>query len=99
MKFKRLGNHASPYAHKVVNTLVEHYNARVINADPSFVLAKQFLADLPVTPTNERVYELTQQIQNGLLDSVCDIKDAYNHWEDCLNVVDNYLRSIKVLGF
>lgn len=100
MSFKRLSNHVSPYTHLVVNETVVNSNTNKTYANPYFLLAKQLLADLPITPTSERIYDLTQQLHIGLLDGVCNINDTKNvdkNWALCLNTVEEYLRSIGIL--
>ena len=102
MAFKRLSNHVSPYTHDVVTTLVDAPDgnlSRKMNAKESFLIAKQILADLPIVPTGERIYELTQQIQMGLLDEVCPFDQVREHWKECVDCVERYLRNINVLGF
>jgi RAB protein geranylgeranyltransferase component A len=96
MAFKRLSNHVSPYTHNVVTSIVDKSSTRLINSNESYLLAKQILADLPIVPTGERVYELTQQIQMGLLDEVCPISEVKQHWQECLDTVERYLKSIGV---
>lgn len=94
--FKRLSNHVSPYTHDVVTHVVSAQDTKLIHSNDAFLIAKQILADLPLVPTGERVYELTQQIQMGLLNDVCPLNEVYNHWQECLDVVESYLKGIKV---
>ena len=93
---KRLCNHVSPFTHNVVTDIVRSSSSNQIASEYAHVLAKQILADLPLIPTGHLVYNLTQQIQFGLLDSVCPIEEAKNHWQDCLDVVEKYLKGMGI---
>lgn len=96
MKFKRLANNVSPYTHGIVNDIVFDQSTKRDYARPEMVLAKQLLADLPITPTSERIYDLTEQIQIGLLGDICEVADAHEHWQECIDRVNEYLLSINV---
>lgn len=97
MSFKRLGNGVSPYTHGVVNDIVENQSTKSDYARPEMVLAKQLLADIPIVPTSERIYDLTEQIQLGLLNEICQPADAKEHWQECLNCTIEYLRAVNAL--
>jgi len=94
--FKRLCNHVSPFTHNVVTDLVKYSASNQIASSEAHSLAKQILADLPLIPTGHLTYNLTQQIQFGLLDEVCPIEDAKSHWKQCLAVVSKYLKDMGI---
>jgi hypothetical protein len=93
---KRLCNHVSPFTHNVVTDIVKKSSSNEIASSYAHVLAKQILADLPLIPTGHLVYNLTQQIQFGLLDSVCPLEDVKNHWQECLDVAGQYLKDMGI---
>jgi len=94
---KRLSNRVNPFTHNVVTALVkDQKSTEKMNSSLAFLTAKKLLADLPLVPTGERVYELTQQLQLGLLDTVCPLEEADKHWQECLDATKNYLQAIKV---
>lgn len=94
--FKRLSNHVSPFTHNVVTSLVKQSATRQISSNSAHLVAKQLLADLPLVPTGGLVFNLTQQIQLGLLDEICPIEDAHSHWQECLDLTTKYLKGIGI---
>ena len=88
----------SPYIHRVVNDLITtNTNSSKNLSDIEFLIAKQLLADMPIIPTSERLYDLTDQLKLGLFDDICTMEDVYNHWPECLDRVREYLKSINIL--
>ena len=87
------------FVSRVRHDLVQNSCDRKIRAELEFVTAKQLLADLPIIPTGERVYELTQQLRMGLLDDICDgdLANAKQHWPECVDAVRQYLLGIGIL--
>jgi hypothetical protein len=88
----------SPYIHRIVNDLITtNTNSSKNLSDVEFLIAKQIIADLPITPTSERIYDLTDQIKIGLFNDICDITEVYDHWPECLDRTKDYLKSIGIL--
>ena len=99
---RRASDHStvgSPYVSRVIEGIVSEGDTVRTLANPAFVLAKQLLAALPIIPTGERVYDLTQQLQVGLLDDVCPLSEVGDHWDECVEAVRKYLVDIGVFGF
>ena len=96
MQYRRLTPYFSPYTHDVIQSSLQsdEDGLRKIRGSQSFLLAKQFLADIPLVPTGNLIYLLTEQIQFGLLDGVCDINDVKTHWKECLEVIECYLKNV-----
>lgn len=96
MQYRRLTPYFSPYTHDVIQSSLQNdeEGLRKIRGNECFLLAKQFLADIPLVPTGNLTYLLTEQIQFGLLDGVCDISDVKSHWKECLDVVERYLKDV-----
>ena len=94
----RRANQVSMYTSRVINDLVVNGGDRRNRATLEFVTAKKLLADLPIIPTGERVYELTQQLRMGLLDDICDgdLANAEKHWPECVEAVRQYLLGIGI---
>ncbi len=96
---KRTANEVGMFAHRVVNDIVEEQNTRKNAANNAYVLAKKLLAALPIVPTGERVWELTQTLQMGLLDDITggnldNVND--DNWQACVAAVRQYLFDIGV---
>lgn len=94
----KTANSVSPFIHRVVNDKI------VFNPTPSvdnaMLIAKQALADLPIVPTGERVYELAQEIRHGLLDNIGGPDHAHDSketWESCIDIVERHLIEIGAL--
>ena len=92
----------SPYVHHKINDLlIKDTNMSKNMSSEEFLVAKQLLADLPIVPTSERIYDLTDQLKLGLLDDVTDgtfnRKACYDSWETCLDLTREYLRGIGIL--
>lgn len=60
-------------------------------ANMTFVIAKRLIADLPLTPTNDLVYSIVDDIQVGLYDDLGTVNTCDNNWQDWLN------RTIEIL--
>ena len=94
----------SPYIHKKINELITtdtNHNKNMSSQE--FLVAKQLLADLPIVPTSERIYDLTDQLKLGLLDflmedGVFDVKTCHDNWKTCLEATKEYLRGIGILN-
>lgn len=97
-RLTRRANNVGVFVHRVVNDLVVNGGDRRTRASLEFVTAKKLLADLPIIPTGERVYELAQQLRMGLLDDVCggDLAKADEHWPECVEAVRQYLLDIGI---
>ena len=87
-----------PYTHDVIETSMQNDKdqLRKLRGNESFLIAKKILADLPIVPTGNVTYLLTQQIQDGLFDSVSPIENVKNHWQECLDIAQSYLKGINV---
>lgn len=60
-------------------------------ANMTFVIAKRLIADLPLTPTNDLIYSVVDDIQVGLYDDLGTIDTCENNWKDWL------VRTIEIL--
>ena len=60
-------------------------------ANMAFVIAKRLIADLPLTPTNDLIYSIVDDIQVGLYDDLGNINNCDNNWQDWLN------RTVEIL--
>lgn len=77
-------NHVSPAMHEeVTRHTVDGNNNRsqVQQAQMEFLISKRLLACLPIVPTNERVYELAQDIQGGLFEDLGDLVNCEQNWD------------------
>ena len=93
---KRIGNHVGRNAHEAVNEIVINSSTNDMLADSQYLLCKQILADLPVTPTNDCIHSLLAAIQEGLLgDDISVYKRDKESWKDCLDRAMSYLISIN----
>jgi hypothetical protein len=83
-RLKRNANYVSPFIHKQVEQQManpEGNTSQVLNAQMDFVIAKRLLADLPIVPTNERTYELCQEIQMGVFSDCGDPDENWEEWK------------------
>jgi len=98
MEYRRLTPFFMPYTHDVIeaNVSTDEEYLRRLRGNEAFLIAKKILADLPLVPTGNVTYLLTQQIQDGLLDNVCAISDVKNHWHECLDVAEKYLKGVEI---
>lgn len=83
-RLKRNANYVSPFIHNEVEkqmTNPEGNTSQVLNAQMDFVIAKRLLADLPIVPTNERTYELCQEIQMGCFEDCGDPEENWELWK------------------
>lgn len=78
-RLKKIANNVSPSIHREVEKHITDKDGnrwRVQQAQDAFLIAKQLIASLPIVPTNERVYELAQDITIGSYDDISSIEDA-----------------------
>jgi len=107
-RLKKIANHVSPQVHNAVTEQITRDNPIVpkstfddatkrLYSNYNFMIAKKLLADLPIVPTNERAYELTEQIQIGLYQDISPVEEAEQHWDAWLERTVVYLHSIGIL--
>lgn len=99
MEIKK-ANHVSPQMHKEVDQFITdptQTHSQVIKASDAHLLARRLLQDLPLVPTNERIFELAQEIEIGLFDDLGPIEEAFNNWEAWKQRVSEILKAQKIL--
>lgn len=97
---KKKANNVSPAVHEEVNRhVVDGNNTRSLEqqAQMEFVIAKRLLACLPITPTNERIFELAQDLRSGLFDDLGDVFNCEQNWEEWVERTYELLRARKVI--
>lgn len=85
-RLKKVANNVSPNMHREVEKHIKDPAGnrwRVQQSQDAFLIAKRLLAALPIVPTNERVYELAQDIVIGSFEDICPVEEAENeeNWE------------------
>lgn len=83
-RLKRVANNVSPWMHEQVEKQMTNAKGDTTKKNQSkyeFVIAKRLLMELPIVPTNERVYQLVQDIYIGLFDDISPIEEAERHWD------------------
>lgn len=85
-RLRRIANNVSPNMHREVERHITDEDGnrwRVQQSQDAFLVAKHLLAALPIVPTNERVYELAQDIVIGSFDDICPVEEAEleGNWE------------------
>ena len=60
-------------------------------ANMTFVIAKRLIADLPLTPTNDLIYSIVDDIQVGLYDDLGTVNTCDKNWNEWLN------RTVEIL--
>lgn len=99
-KKKLTANHVSPSIHNEVTkqmTNPEGNSSKILLSQEEFVIAKRLLADLPVVPTNERLYELVQDIHMGIFDDISSVEEADENWEAWKQRTSELLKSRGIL--
>ncbi len=78
-RLKRVANGVSKNMHREVERHITDKDGnrwRVQQSQMAFLIAKRLIAALPLVPTNERVYELSQDIVIGKFDDICSIEEC-----------------------
>lgn len=77
-------NHVSPAMHEEVNKYLTESDvnrSKLIQSSEAHLVAKQLLSDLPIVPTNERIFELAQYIIMGSFNDISELETAHDNWE------------------
>ena len=111
----KTANHVSPAMHEELQRHIETEQmpdeptsrnpgetvsrAKIQGAEMEFVIAKRLLAALPIVPTNERVYELAQDIHAGYYDDISSLEEAESEgvWEAWKERTMELLRSKNIV--
>lgn len=98
MSKEKNANHSSNLNNEITEKEVTKQNKRpegyFANA---FDLAKSLISELPIVPTNDRVYELVQDIERGDYDDISPIEEAGKHWEEYVERTKEILRGRRIL--
>lgn len=77
----KVANHVSKQIHEEVNGIIKDRNATLkTQSNSAFLIAKQLIDELPLVPTNDRVYDLTQDIMLGSFSDISDVSEAKKYW-------------------
>lgn len=87
-RLKKVANNVSPNMHKEVEKHITDKDGnrwKVQQSQMAFLMAKRLIAALPIVPTNERVYELAQDITIGKFNDIstleeCEKPENWNLW-------------------
>lgn len=95
-------NNVSPSIHKEVEKHVpggDNNRSKERQSRYEFLLAKRLLAALPIVPTNDRVYDLIQDILIGLYDDISTPEEAESkeNWDAWVQRTVDILRSKGIL--
>ncbi|MFW6015678.1 MAG: hypothetical protein ACOCRK_04515 [bacterium] len=101
-RLKKVANNVSPSMHKEVEKFVpggDNNRSKEIGSRMEFIIAKRLLAELPIVPTNDRVYDLVQDILIGLFDDISSIDDAESkdNWQAWIDRTREILKSKGIL--
>ncbi len=101
-RLKKVANNVSPNVHKEVEKHIidkDGNRSKIQQSRMEFLLAKRLLAVLPIVPTNERVYELAQDISIGKFDDICSIENAEKkeNWDKWVERAKELLIANKIL--
>ena len=97
---KKIANHVSPQMHKEVDKYIEdptQTHTQVVRANNAMLLARRLLQDLPMVPTNERIFELAQEIEIGLFDDLGTLEEAEKNWQAWKDRTVEILKAQKIL--
>lgn len=90
-KLKHLANNTSRRMHKEVELHVingDNNRSKLEQANMNFIIARQLIADLPLVPSNDLLYTVVDNMQNGLYN---DLLPYENHWQECLKRTQDIL--------
>lgn len=77
----KIANHVSRKINEEVNDIVKDRRSTLkTQSNSAFLIAKQLIDELPLVPTNDRIYDLTQDIMLGLFDDISDINESKKYW-------------------
>lgn len=96
----KIANHVSPEMHREVDRYIKDPNqtrSQAMKASDAMLLARQLIQSLPIVPTNERIFELAQEIEIGMFDDLGPIEDVRKNWESWQNRVREILQAQKIL--
>ena len=95
-QMKRLANNTSRRMHREVELHTingDNNRSKIQQASWAFLIAKRLVADLPITPTNDVIYSIVDDIQVGLYDDLGDIQQCDRNWEQWLQRTKEILQS------
>jgi hypothetical protein len=100
---KKEGNNVSPKMHEEVEKHIEDSNkgknrSRELYSQQEYITAKRILAEIPVTPTNERIYELVEDIKKGEFKDISTVAQAKKNWSDWVKRTTTILKDRGVIG-
>lgn len=98
---KRLANHGGELNNLITEEEVVKDPKSNLNREgffaTAFELSKALLAEIPVVPTNDRVYELVQDIERGDFDDIAPFEEAKSNWEAYVERTTEILRARRIL--
>lgn len=94
-KLKKVANHTSDLNNEIVEKEVSTGKGEYFST--AFELAKALIAELPIVPVNDRIYELVQDIERGDYDDIAPIEEAKEHWEAFVERTREILRARRIL--
>lgn len=100
-KLKKVANHTSELNNQITENEVVKDPKTNLNKEgffaTAFELAKSLLSELPIVPTNDRVYELVQDIERGDFDDISPVEEAREHWSEYVERTNEILRARRIL--
>ncbi len=101
-RLKRVANNVSKNMHREVEKHIADKDGnrwRVQQSQMAFLIAKRLIAALPIVPTNERVYELSQDIVIGKFDDISSIEECEKeeYWDLWVEGTKELLKSSNIL--
>lgn len=78
----------------------DNNRSKLEQANMAFVIAKRLIADLPLTPSNDLLYLLVDDIQAGVYDDLGTIDTADRNWGQWLRrTMDNLKRQGRIITY
>ncbi len=56
--------------------------SREVHSKIDYMIARRLLAEIAIVPTNERLYDLIQDISIGLFDDISPLENAEENWDE-----------------
>lgn len=91
----KLNNHVGPFIREdIVKDILDGERTKKRNSSDSYLIAKQLIMDSVLTPTNENILRVAQDIDGG---KYSDLGKSKDNWESWVNRTQDIFKENKIL--
>jgi hypothetical protein len=91
----KLNNHVGPFIREdIVKDILDGERTKKRNSSDSYLTAKQLIMDSVLTPTNENILRVAQDIDGG---KYSDLGKSKDNWENWVNRTQDIFKENKIL--